>query len=50
VPARIIERLAAAGIPDLAAWRRLTRRERNSIWGVPTHYVELLNELAREWP
>jgi hypothetical protein len=46
VPARILERLAAAGVRDLAQWRQLTRRQRKSLAGVPIHYVDLLDELA----
>lgn len=47
IPARIMERLANAGVHSLEDWRRLGRRRRE-IFGVTTRWVEQLDELARK--
>jgi hypothetical protein len=47
IPARIIDRLADAGVHSLADWRRLGRK-RHEIFGVTQRWAARLDDLARE--
>lgn len=49
IPARIIERLADAGVYSLDDWRHLGRRRRE-IFGVTPRWIEQLDALARRAP
>ena len=47
IPARIVARLADAGVRSVADWRALGRR-RMEIFGITRRWIDALDELARE--